>query len=38
MDNLNNHFMYKCSQNAIQNAIQMLFSKIEFWMHAFQNE
>ena len=25
------------AQNAVQNALQILFSKTEFWMYAFQN-
>ena len=41
MDNSNNHFIVqmflKCTQNTVQNALQMLFGKTELWMYAFQN-
>ena len=41
MDNSNNHFIVqmflKCTQNTVQNALQILFGKTELWMYAFQN-
>ena len=41
MDNPNNHFrvqmLSKYAQNAVQNALKILFGKTNFKMHAFQN-
>ena len=41
MDNLNNYFrvqmLSKCTQNAVQNALKILFGKTDFKMHVFQN-
>ena len=40
-DNPNKHFrvqmLSKWAQNAVQNALKMLFGKTDFKMHAFQN-